>query len=117
VPRKLGEALARRSELQARIVEVRDRLRVSALVQEEGRPAEAPDPLLAELDEIADELERLIAAINQTNSNAQLTSGMSLTSALARKRGPAGAGPLVSRGGYGRSDQPQPVLKPQLPHV
>jgi hypothetical protein len=85
VPRKLGEALARRSELQARVVEVRDRLRVSALVQEGGRPAEAPDPLLAELDEIANELERLIAAINHTNSNARLASGMSLTSALARR--------------------------------
>jgi hypothetical protein len=38
--RKLGEALARRAELQRRLGEVRDRLRVIALVQEGDKPAE-----------------------------------------------------------------------------
>ncbi len=85
MPRKLGEALARRGELQARMVEVRDRLRVVALVQEGGRPAEEPGPLLAELDQIATELEQLIAAINHTNSRAELQTGMRLTDALARR--------------------------------
>jgi hypothetical protein len=83
--RKLGEALARRNELQMRVAEIRDRLRVSALVQDGDSPPEDPQPLLRELDEVARELERLIANINRTNSSARLTSGMTLTEALARR--------------------------------
>ncbi len=83
--RKLGEALARRSELQTRIAEIRDRLRISALVQEGDSPPEDPEPLLRELDEVAGELERLIASINRTNSVARLPSGTTLTQALARR--------------------------------
>lgn len=83
--RKLGEALARRNELQTRVTEIRDRLRISALVQEGDTPAEDPEPLLRELDEVARELERLIANINRTNSSARLASGMTLTQGLARR--------------------------------
>jgi hypothetical protein len=83
--RKLGEALARRGELQQRLAEVRDRLRLIALVQEGDQPAEDPEPLLRELEEIASELEELIARINRTNSTATLASGMTLTQALARR--------------------------------
>jgi hypothetical protein len=82
---KLGEALARRAELQTRLAQVRDRLRVTALVQEGDQPAEDPQPLLAELDAIASELESLIAAINVTNAQTHLDSGMTLTEALARR--------------------------------
>ena len=82
---KLGEALAQRAELQTRLVLVRDRLRVSALVQEGDEPPEDPAPLLAELDSIADELERLIGAINATNATTLLSSGSTLTEALARR--------------------------------
>jgi predicted TIM-barrel fold metal-dependent hydrolase len=82
---KLGEALARRTELQNRLGQVRDRLRVSALVQEGDTPAEDPEPLLAELDHIADELEWLIAAINRTNAETRLPAGSTLTQALARR--------------------------------
>lgn len=85
MPRKLGEALARRSELQQRVAEVRDRLRVIALVQEGDSPAEDPEPLLRELEEVASELEVLIASINRTNSAALLASGITLTQALARR--------------------------------
>jgi len=82
---KLGEALARRAELQTRLAQVRDRLRVTALVQEGDEPAEDPQPLLSELDAIASELETLIAAINATNAQTRLDSGMTLTEALARR--------------------------------
>lgn len=82
---KLGEALARRAELQNRLGQVRDRLRITALVQEGDKPPEDPGPLLAELDEIADELEQLIAAINRTNAMTRLPSGSTLTQALARR--------------------------------
>ena len=76
--------MARRAELQARLGEVRDRLRVSALAQEGDRPAEDPEPLLSELDAIAVELEKLIADINRTNAVARISSG-TLTEALARR--------------------------------
>lgn len=82
---KLGEALAQRAELQSRLGQVRDRLRICALVQEGDQPPEEPTPLLAELERIADELERLIAAINYTNSITRLPSGATLTHALARR--------------------------------
>jgi hypothetical protein len=82
---KLGEALARRSELQSRLGEIRDRLRVSAVVQEGDVPPEDPGPLLAEVDRVADELERLIAQINMTNVGTRLASGATLTEALARR--------------------------------
>jgi hypothetical protein len=82
---KLGEALAQRAELQNRLGQVRDRLRVSALVQEGDQPPEDPEPLLAELEQVAHDLERLIAAINQTNAITRLPSGATLTQALARR--------------------------------
>lgn len=69
--RKLGEALARRNELQTRVAEIRDRLRIGALVQEGDSPPEDPEPLLRELDQVAGELETLIASINRTNAQAR----------------------------------------------
>jgi hypothetical protein len=82
---KLGEALAKRAELQSRLGQVRDRLRVSALIQEGDEPPEDPAALLAELDQIAGELEQLISAINRTNATTRLPSGATLTAALARR--------------------------------
>ncbi len=82
---KLGEALARRADLQNRLGQVRDRLRLSALVQEGDEPPEDPAPLLAELNEIAAELEGLIALINRTNAATTLPSGLLLTEALAKR--------------------------------
>jgi len=60
-------------------------LQLSALAQEGDAPPEDPVDLLAELDQIADELERLIAAINATNATTELAGGITLTSALARR--------------------------------
>ena len=90
---KLGEALARRAELQTRLAQVRDRLRVTALVQEGDEPAEDPQPLLAELDAIATELEQLIAAINVTNAGTRLEYRESrTTTTLSLRRGEGGRG-------------------------
>jgi hypothetical protein len=54
-------------------------------VQEGDSPPEDPAPLLAEFDQVADELERLIGSINATNSVTRLESGVTLTDALARR--------------------------------
>ena len=82
---KLGEALARRSDLQKRLAQLAVRLRESAIVQEGSQPPESPDDLLGEVDRLAEELERLIALINRTNSSTRLPSGVTLTEALARR--------------------------------
>jgi hypothetical protein len=82
---KLGEALTRRSDLQTRAVELRNRLTQSALVQEGEQPHEDPSVLLTEFEAVADELEQLIGRINRTNLSVQLADGRTLTEALARR--------------------------------
>lgn len=81
----LGEALNRRSDLQKRIAQLQERVRVSVLVQEGDEPPERAEDLLAEVDSLSGELERLIADINHTNSRTLLPSGETLTEALARR--------------------------------
>lgn len=82
---RLGQALARRAELQSRLSELRERLEVSTLVQEGDSPPENPTELIEELDQVADELEQLIASINRTNTATELQPGTTLTDALARR--------------------------------
>ncbi|MCL2418416.1 MAG: DIP1984 family protein [Conexibacteraceae bacterium] len=81
----LGEALNQRSDLQKRIAQLNERLSANVLVQEGDQPAEPPEELLAELDRACGELELLITRINQTNAVTKLTSGGTVTAALARR--------------------------------
>jgi hypothetical protein len=48
-------------------------------------PPEDPAVLLREFEEMASELERLIASVNRTNLATKLGSGETLTNALARR--------------------------------
>lgn len=82
---KLAEALVERKAAQQKLVELNERLQRAAVVQEGERPAEEPAALLAELDEVAARLERLILAINNTNGQATLADGRTLTAAIARR--------------------------------
>jgi Family of unknown function (DUF6847) len=82
---KLGEALTLRSQLLARIAQIRERLKASALVQEGESPPEDPNALLQEFESMAEELQGLIASINRTNLSTELASGETLTAALARR--------------------------------
>ena len=82
---KLGEALTNRADLQKRIAQLAGRLQASAVVQEGDTPPEDPARLLDELSEMSTELERLIAAINLTNSTGRLDTGQTVTEALARR--------------------------------
>src|ERR671934_1105266 len=82
---KLGEALTLRSQLQIRIEQLRGRLKASALVQEGEEPPEDPGRLLAEFDDLATQLERLVTQINHTNIATKLPEGNTLTDALARR--------------------------------
>ena len=53
-------------------------------MQEGEQPAEDPESLLRELDEVTGELESLIRQINLTNAQT-LTDGETLTALLARR--------------------------------
>ncbi len=81
----VGEALNRRSDLQKRIAQLEERLRASVLVQEGEEPPERPEELMTELDALCNELQRLIAQINHTNSATQLSTGETVTEALAHR--------------------------------
>ncbi len=82
---RLGEALTLRADVQKRIAQIGSRLQHSAVVQEGDSPPEDPAKLLAELDELTAELERLVTAINLTNAAGRLPSGQSVTAALSRR--------------------------------
>jgi hypothetical protein len=82
---KLAEALASRADAQKRLAQLRNRIAMSARYQEGDAPSEDAGELLAEADRIADDLERLIRAINKTNSLTEVEPGISLTDALARR--------------------------------
>jgi hypothetical protein len=64
---KLAEALVLRADTQKRIEQLRERLKISALIQEGDEPTENPQILLEELDRLFGQLETLISAINRTN--------------------------------------------------
>jgi Family of unknown function (DUF6847) len=82
---RLGEALARRSDVQKRLAQLADRLRASAVVQEGSKPPEDPQALLTELDALVAEQRELVVAINLTNAATRLPSGETVTEALAAR--------------------------------
>ena len=81
---KLAEALQERSDLAARIEQLRVRLNNNVLVQENEAPAEAPKTLLAELDRCIARSEELMTRINLTNASV-MVEGESITALLARR--------------------------------
>lgn len=82
---KLAEALVLRADTQKRIEQLRERIKFSALVQEGDTPPENPQALLVELERLLDQLAALITHINQTNTQATLADGRTLTEALAQR--------------------------------
>ncbi|MFZ5642144.1 MAG: DIP1984 family protein [Bacillota bacterium] len=82
---KLAESLILRSDCQKRILQLEERLRRSAKVQEGETPPEKPDELLKELDEALSVLLDLIKKINKTNSIIEIEEGKSLADALAER--------------------------------
>lgn len=81
----VGEALNRRADLQKRVAQLQDRLSACVLAQEDEEPPESPAELLVELDRRCDELQQLIAQINQTNARSQLANGETVTEGIARR--------------------------------
>ncbi|MEZ4622733.1 MAG: DIP1984 family protein [Caldilineaceae bacterium] len=82
---KLAEALILRADAQKRVEQLRQRLNSNALVQEGETPAEDPQALMAEFEEVADQLTWLVRQINATNGATLLQEGITVADALAER--------------------------------
>ena len=82
---KLAEALVLRADGQKRIEQLQQRLIQNAKVQAGDQPAENPEILQQELEQLTQELVLLIQRINRTNSRTELEAGMSIADALAAR--------------------------------
>jgi len=81
---KLAEALQERADLNRRIEQLRMRLDNNAITQEGEKSAEDPIALIAELEGCTVCLEKLIGAINLTNSRT-VVDGITLTEMIAKR--------------------------------
>ncbi len=81
---KLATALSERADLQKRIAELGNRLKLNAKVQEGEKPSEDPKDLLEELNKNFERLEELIARINHTN-NVTKSGEVTLTDLIAKR--------------------------------
>jgi hypothetical protein len=82
---KLAEALILRADSQKRVEQLRQRLTRAARVQEGENPPENPQELMAELDQIINEITTLIKRINKTNAHTNLADNLTLADALANR--------------------------------
>ena len=82
---KLAEALVLRADGQKKNEPLQQRLIQNAKVQADDQPAENPEILQQELEQLAQELVLLIQRINRTNSRTELEAGMSIADALAAR--------------------------------
>lgn len=81
---KLAEALALRADCQRRLEQLKQRLLRNAQVQEGDEPSEDPVALLAEFEQVSEQLLLLIQRINRTNAESPLGAS-TMTDALARR--------------------------------
>ncbi len=82
---KLAEALVERADANRRLQELKNRIIRNAKHQEGEAPAEDPQELLREYDEVAVSFERLVVRINQANNQIRLENGLPMVEALARR--------------------------------
>lgn len=82
---KLAEALLLRADVQKKLASLQTRAQKYTVVQEGERPAEDPNEMLRQIAAIADELRRLVFAINAANLQHTIAGGETITAALARR--------------------------------
>lgn len=82
---KLAEALILRADYKKRTAQLRQRIASNAKVQEGEAPAESPQLLLKEFEQVVEGAFDLIKRINKTNINTQFDAERSLTDALAER--------------------------------
>lgn len=80
---KLAEALLLRSEYQAKIDSLQQRIVTNLKVQENEKPFEDPSVLLAEAMNLNEELCLLIKKINKKNNEVKMANGQTISEALA----------------------------------
>lgn len=81
---KLALALSERADIQSRINDISSRLNRNAKVQEGEKPTEDPAELMREMEDLYEQLEKLISRINHTN-NATKCGDDTLTDLLAKR--------------------------------
>lgn len=81
---KIAEALILRADIQKRIAQLKTRLNNNAKVQENEEPAENPELLLTELENLISQLNDLIVKINRTNTLSKIDR-ISLVELIAKK--------------------------------
>ena len=82
---KLAEALSHRADRNKRMLQLTERVKSNALIQEGDTPSENIEGLLSEFGQIADEFESIVARINRTNLTVKISDGRTLTEAIARR--------------------------------
>ena len=80
---KLAEALILRADLQKRYSQIQQRLIQNSKVQDGEKPAEEPEKLLREAEEVSAELQGFIQHINATNSQTEMDDCTSISDAIA----------------------------------
>ena len=81
---KIAEALQERSDLNKKIAHLKQSLEQNALHQDGELPAEDPNDTLEELNSVIDRLEKLMSAINLTNSKT-VVDGKTITEWIAKR--------------------------------
>ena len=82
---KLAEALILRSEYQKKIESLQSRILANIKVQDNDRPLENPQALLADAFELSEKLCGLIKRINACNNLTLLATGQSLADAIVER--------------------------------
>jgi hypothetical protein len=82
---KLAEALILRADYKKRTAQLRQRINNNAKVQEGEEPAENPQALLNEFEQVVEGTFDLLKRINKTNSITEFEAGKTLTDALAER--------------------------------
>ncbi|MGG1518689.1 DIP1984 family protein [Paenibacillus oryzisoli] len=82
---KLAEALVLRADTQKKIAQLKQRIERVVKVQEGEVPAEEPNALIAELEQILKEQTAWIRKINKTNTLTPFNVELSISDALAER--------------------------------
>lgn len=82
---KLAEALIERAELQRKNIQLLNRIKGNAMIQEGDTPAENPSNLIAEYEQNMERLLLLIRKINATNNRTPFDENENLSDAIARR--------------------------------
>jgi hypothetical protein len=82
---KLAEALLLRADVQKKLASLQARAQKYTVVQEGERPAEDPNDILREIAAVAEQLHRLVFAVNAANLRHTIATGDTITAALAKR--------------------------------